>query len=133
MSFLTCLQKVIDRENLTAAEAREVMEEILEGRATTPLIAALLVALRMKGETAGELLGFARAMRSKAVPVRPELDGEPLLDTCGTGGDGSCTFNVSTVSALVVAAAGVKVAKHGNRSVSSQCGSADILEALGVN
>jgi anthranilate phosphoribosyltransferase len=133
MSFLTYLHKVINRENLTAAEARSVMDLILSGDVSTPQTAALLVALRMKGETSEELLGFARAMRSKAVPVQPELNGEPLLDTCGTGGDGAGTFNVSTVSALVVAAAGVKVAKHGNRSVSSQCGSADILEALGVN
>ena len=132
MSFVPYLHKTVGRENLSASEAQAVMDLILTGQASTPLIAAFLVALRMKGETPDELLGFARAMRAKAVPVRPELNGEPLIDTCGTGGDGSCTFNVSTVSALVVAGAGVKVAKHGNRSISSQCGSADILEALGV-
>ena len=107
------------------------MDLILDGEATAPLIAAMLVALRMKGETPEELLGFARSMRARAVAVRPELNGEALIDTCGTGGDGSCTFNVSTVSALVIAGAGVKVAKHGNRSISSQCGSADVFEALG--
>ena len=132
MSFVSYLNRAVARENLTAAEAQAVMDLILDGQATTPLIAAMLVALRMKGETPEEMLGFARAMRAKAVPVRPDVTGEPLIDTCGTGGDGACTFNVSTVSALVIAGAGVKVAKHGNRSISSRCGSADILEGLGV-
>ena len=131
-SFVSYLHRAIARENLTAADAQNVMDAILDGEATTPLIAALLVALRMKGETPDELLGFARSMRARAVPVQASEPGEPLVDTCGTGGDGACTFNVSTVAALVVAGAGVKVAKHGNRSISSQCGSADILEALGV-
>jgi anthranilate phosphoribosyltransferase len=133
MSFVAYLHKAIGRENLTAGEACAVMDLILAGEASTAQIAAFLVALRMKGETPDELLGFARAMRSRAVQVEPGLNGEPLIDTCGTGGDGACTFNVSTVAALVVAGAGVKVAKHGNRSISSHCGSADILEALGVN
>jgi anthranilate phosphoribosyltransferase len=133
MLFFTYLHKAINGEHLSADEARSAMDLILEGAVTTPQMAGFLVALRMKGETAEELLGFARAMRSKAVPVNAEVNGEPLIDTCGTGGDGACTFNVSTVAALVVAAVGVKVAKHGNRSISSHCGSADILEGLGVN
>jgi anthranilate phosphoribosyltransferase len=133
MSFASYLSKTVSRENLSAAEAELAMNLILCGEATSAQIAALLVALRMKGETPEELLGFARAMRARSVRVNPELDGEVLLDTCGTGGDGSCTFNISTVAAFVIAGAGVKVAKHGNRSISSQCGSADILEALGAN
>jgi anthranilate phosphoribosyltransferase len=110
---------VVARENLTAADSQSVMDAILDGQAGTPLIAALLVALRMKGETPDELLGFARSMRGRAIRVDAAAPGEPLVDTCGTGGDGAFTFNV-------------KVAKHGNRSISSQCGSADVLEALGV-
>lgn len=132
MSFVSYLHKVVNRENLTEAEAELVMNLVLSGEVGTPLLAAFLVGLRMKGETASELVGFARAMRARAVPVEPGVAG-PLLDTCGTGGDGACTFNISTVAAFVVAGAGVVVAKHGNRSISSQCGSADILEALGVN
>ncbi|HYO80307.1 MAG TPA: anthranilate phosphoribosyltransferase [Bryobacteraceae bacterium] len=132
MSFLTYLHKVVSRENLTAAEAQTAMQLILDGETSTTVISAFLVAERMKGETPDELLGFARAIRSRAVTIRPGAPGEPLVDTCGTGGDGACTFNISTVAAFVTAGAGVKVAKHGNRSISSQCGSADILEALGV-
>ena len=107
------------------------MGMILSGQATPSQIAAFLVALRMKGESIGELAGFARAMRQAATPIR--VDGsEPLVDTCGTGGDGGATFNISTVAAFVIAGAGVRVAKHGNRSLSSRCGAADLMESLGV-
>ena len=129
--LLPFLHKVAERGDLTADEARQAMLAILAGDISTAQIAAFLVALRMKGETAAELLGFARAMREKA--QRVEIDG-PLLDTCGTGGDGAGTFNISTIAAFVVAGAGARVAKHGNRSTTlgSRCGSADILEALGI-
>jgi anthranilate phosphoribosyltransferase len=130
--LLPFLRKISAREDLSAAQARDAMLVILSGQATTPQISAFLVGLRGKGETAEELLGFARAMREKAATIDVGLDSEPLLDTCGTGGDGGTTFNISTVAAFVVAGAGVRVAKHGNRSFSSQCGSADILEQLGV-
>ena len=132
MAFISLLHRVANRENLTSADAQQAMELILTGAATTAQIAAFLVALRMKGETADELLGLARAMREKSIRIEHGVDGEPVLDTCGTGGDSCSTFNISTVAALVVAGAGLHVAKHGNRSISSQCGSADILEALGV-
>jgi anthranilate phosphoribosyltransferase len=127
------LHKIAARENLSAAQARDAMLVILNGDATTPQISAFLMGLRTKGETAEELLGFARAMRQKSAAVDAGPSSEPLLDTCGTGGDGGATFNISTVAAFVVAGAGVRVAKHGNRSLSSQCGSADILEHLGVH
>jgi anthranilate phosphoribosyltransferase len=126
------LHKIAAREDLSAAEARDALLVILSGQATTPQISAFLMGLRTKGETAEELLGFARAMREKAATMDVGLDSEPLLDTSGTGGDGGATFNISTVAALVVAGAGVRVAKHGNRSFSSPCGSADLLEELGV-
>jgi anthranilate phosphoribosyltransferase len=132
MSFVSYLQRAANRQNLTLAEARLAMDLILSGEASSALIAAFLVALKMKGETPEELLGFAGAMRDRSVKVNAGLNGEPLLDTCGTGGSGPCTFNISTIAALVVAGAGVKVAKHGNRSNSTRCGSADILESLGV-
>ncbi len=132
MSLLPFLHRVAERENLSAAEAEQAMNVILAGEATTAQIGAFLVALRMKGETGEEVLGFARAMRAKATPVEVGLAGEPLLDVVGTGGDGHATFNISTTAAFVAAGAGVKVAKHGNRSISSRCGAADVLESLGV-
>ncbi len=132
MSLIPYLQRAVERKDLAAADAQQAMLVILSGGASTAQIAAFLVALRMKGETAAELLGFARAMRAMASPIPGDLGSGPLLDTCGTGGDGRATFNISTVSAFVVAGAGVRVAKHGNRSISSRCGSADVLERLGV-
>ena len=124
------IAKLIDRQHLTEAEAEAVMQEIMGGQATPAQIAAYLTALRMKGETADEITGSARAMRAKAVRIRPA---DPLVvDTCGTGGDGGTTFNVSTTVAFVVAGAGLTVAKHGNRAVSSRSGSADVLKCLGV-
>ncbi len=127
----TAIKKVVEGDDLTTEEAQEVMDLIMEGNATDAQIAALLTALRLKGETIDEITGFARCMRSKAIAVKPKA--EFLVDTCGTGGDGADTFNISTTTAFVVAGAGVKVAKHGNRSVSSHCGSADVLEALGIS
>jgi anthranilate phosphoribosyltransferase len=133
MSLIPYLHCVADRVHLGQADAYEAMSTILEGQATGPQIAAFLVALRMKGEAVDELVGFASAMRQKACAVDAGSNSQPLLDTCGTGGDGASTFNISTVAALVVAGAGARVAKHGNRSISSRCGSADLMEALGVN
>lgn len=125
------INKVVTGNDLSEQEAAGLMDEILSGRATDAQIASLITALRIKGETVEEITGFARAMREKATPVPTKC---PLiLDTCGTGGDGSNTFNISTTVAFVLAGAGVPVAKHGNRSVSSKSGSADVLEALGVN
>ena len=133
MSLLPYLERVIERTGLSPEEAQAAMETILQGHASQPQIAAFLVALRMKGESVDELVGFARAMRRMALRIDARLDGEPLLDTCGTGGDALGTFNISTIAAFVVAGAGVRVAKHGNRSISSRCGSADLLEALGIS
>jgi anthranilate phosphoribosyltransferase len=133
MSLLPYLERVVERVSLTPEDAHAAMHVILAGEAGPALIAAFLTALRMKGETVGELVGFARAMREMAEPVPVDLDGQVLLDTCGTGGGGPPTFNISTIVAFVVAGAGVRVAKHGNRSNSNPCGSADLLEAMGVN
>jgi anthranilate phosphoribosyltransferase len=132
MSLLPYIERIVTHENLSAEEAESAMHVILSGEASVAQLAAFLTALRMKGETVDELAGFARAMRAKAAPVNVGLDGATLLDTCGTGGDRSDTFNISTVAAFVVAGAGVHVAKHGNRSISSKCGSADLLEGLGI-
>jgi anthranilate phosphoribosyltransferase len=129
------LAKIVAEEDLSRVEAEAAMEQILSGEASDALIASLLTALRMKGETVDELVGFATAMRRHATPIFPGSSPvaiEALVDTCGTGGDASGTFNVSTAAAFVVAGAGVHVAKHGNRSISSRCGSADVLEHLGV-
>src|ERR1700719_4720047 len=130
------------RQSLSRDEARAVMSQVLSGKCTDVQIAGLLVALHMKGETVEEIVGFAEAIRAAAVPLglhanhTVDVSGterDALVDTCGTGGDASGTFNISTSTALVVAGAGVRVAKHGNRSVTSKCGSADVMEALGVN
>jgi anthranilate phosphoribosyltransferase len=129
--FTPLIEKLQRRQDLSVDEAAAAMTEIMDGRAVPAQIAGLLIALAMKGERPAEVVGLARVMRAKATPLsRPA--GE-VFDTCGTGGDRAHTFNVSTVAALVVAACGVRVAKHGNRSVSSRCGSADLFEALGVN
>jgi len=133
MSILAFLHRVADRRSLSREEAFEAMQAILGGQVSPAQMAAFLTALRMKGETVEELVGFARAMRAMAAPVNAGVPGEVLLDTCGTGGDASGTFNISTVAAFVVAGAGVRVAKHGNRSLSSQCGSADLLESMGID
>jgi anthranilate phosphoribosyltransferase len=131
MAFLSHLHRVADGGMLSRAEAYETMSAILEGDATNAQIAGLLVAIKMRGEVAEEIVGFAQAMRARMVPV-PGLAGLPLIDTCGTGGDGVGTFNISTIVALVLAGAGLHVAKHGNRSASGTFGSADLLEALGA-
>jgi anthranilate phosphoribosyltransferase len=140
--ILEALHQVANhRRSLSRDEARAVMSEILSGGATDAQIAALLVALHMKGETVEEIVGFAEAIRVAATPLElsrnsaldvSDTERDALVDTCGTGGDASGTFNISTATALTVAGAGVRVAKHGNRSVTSKCGSADVVEALGV-
>ena len=131
MDIREAIQTVVAGAHLSEAQAAAVAAEIMRGQATSAQIAALLVALRVKGETVDEISGFARAMRAGATAAPARSD--DLVDTCGTGGDGARTFNISTVAALVAAGAGCKVAKHGNRSVSSRCGSADVLAALGVD
>ena len=141
--ILDALHKIATHgSSLTRDESRAVMSEVLRGEATDAQIGALLVALHMKGETVDEIVGFAQAIRAEAASLRTEagealdLSGtgrDALVDTCGTGGDTSGTFNISTAVALVIAGAGVKVAKHGNRSITSKCGSADVMQALGVN
>ncbi len=129
MSLLPFLHRAAAGSHLSAEEAHQAMSALLEGHSNEVEIAAFLVALKMKGETAAELAGFARALRDRMIVVDA---GPDVIDTCGTGGDGSGTFNISTAAALVMAAAGARVAKHGNRSLASQTGSADVLEALGV-
>src|SRR5215472_1922140 len=141
--ILHVLDRLVNhQESLARAEARAVMSEVLAGKCSDAQIAALLVALHMKGETVEEIVGFAEAIRAAARPLPLEKESgvyvsgtgrDALIDTCGTGGDTSGTFNISTATALVVAGAGVRVAKHGNRSVTSKCGSADVMEALDVN
>jgi anthranilate phosphoribosyltransferase len=139
--IVEAIRKVVERKDLTREEAFALMDAVMSGQATDAQIASFLTALRMKGETVEELIGFARVMREKVSPVKTRhrvhaslsgTDREMLVDTCGTGGDATGTFNVSTATAFVVAGAGIPVAKHGNRSVSSLCGSADVVEALGV-
>jgi anthranilate phosphoribosyltransferase len=127
--MIEAIAKLVRCESLSEDEAAATFEEIMRGDATPVQIAGLLVALRMKGESTDEITGFARTARAMATPI--QVDGD-LLDTCGTGGDGLATFNISTLSAIVAAASGAKVAKHGNRAASSMCGSADVLEQLGV-
>lgn len=139
------IAKVVEHENLTEGETIEVMNQIMSGECTPAQIGALITALRMKGETVDEITGAARVMREHATPIRVgkgvldidrddiNIDRETILDVVGTGGDGTNTFNISTTVSFVVSACGVKVAKHGNRSVSSACGSADVLEKLGIN
>lgn len=141
--ILDALHRIADHhESLSRDEARAVMAEVLSSQCTDSQIAALLVALHMKGETVEEIVGFAEAIRAAATPLNLQsgsaldvsgTERDALVDTCGTGGDASSTFNISTATAFVVAGAGVRVAKHGNRSVTSKCGSADVMEALGVN
>src|SRR3984893_4326885 len=141
--ILDALKRIAnDRQSLSREEAHAVMTEILTGQCSDAQIAELLVALHMKGETVEEIVGFAEAIRTAAIPLKLHSDSvldssdtgrDALVDTCGTGGDSRGTFNISTATAFVVAGAGVRVAKHGNRSVTSKCGSADVMEALGVN
>jgi anthranilate phosphoribosyltransferase len=128
--IVEALAKVVERQSLTRDEAAAVMGDIMEDRATPAQFGAFVTALRLKGETPEEIAGMAQVMRDKSLKVATDL---PVVDTCGTGGDGSGTFNVSTAAAFVVAGAGQPVAKHGNRGMTSQCGSADVLEALGAN
>ena len=131
MMFLSALNSVIDGNDLTENEMVSAMTDIMEGNVTDSQLAAFLTALHIKGETVAEIVGAARVMRAKAEKLN--IKATPLVDTCGTGGDKADTFNISTASALVAAGAGVNIAKHGNRAVSSRSGSADVLKCLGVN
>lgn len=129
-----CIKKLVDKKDLSKMEATAAMEEILEGKVTSVCLAAFLTALKLKGETSEEISAFVRVLRGKSQGFC--FEGErfrDIVDTCGTGGDEKSTFNISTTAAFIAAGAGVKIAKHGNRSVSSKCGSADVLEALGVS
>ena len=130
MDIKGAIAHLVQGQDLTETEAEAIMEQIMSGQATTAQIGGFLIALRLKGETVGEVTGFARAMRRNATPVRSRR--RLLVDTCGTGGDGCGSINISTMAAFVLAGAGLAVSKHGNRSVSSKCGSADVLQALGV-
>ncbi|HNX16702.1 MAG TPA: anthranilate phosphoribosyltransferase [Methanoregula sp.] len=132
MTLKGAIATVVEGRNLAPEEAAAVMDTIMNGNATQAQIGGFLAALRMKGETTDEIAAFARVMRSHAIRISPQVTGT-LVDTCGTGGDGAQTFNISTAAAFVAAGAGVPVVKHGNRGVSSRCGSADVLAALGVN
>ncbi|RQD77635.1 MAG: anthranilate phosphoribosyltransferase, partial [Candidatus Syntrophonatronum acetioxidans] len=125
------IDRVVKGKDLSIEESRKIMDLIMSGGATEAQIASFLTALRMKGETVEEITGCARVMREKV--TRIEVNCKDMVDTCGTGGDQAGTFNISTTAAFVAAGSGLKVAKHGNRSVSSRCGSADLLEALGIN
>jgi anthranilate phosphoribosyltransferase len=127
-----CLQKLVENKDLSYAEAQDSLKEVMAGEATNAQIAAFLTALRMKGETVEELTALAKVMREQCVRISPSIQGR-LIDTCGTGGDKVKTFNISTATAFVVAGAGVAIAKHGNRAVTSKSGSADVLEHLGLN
>ncbi len=131
MDMQAAIRRVTERQDLDAEEMHDVMQLIMTGQATPSQIGGFLIGLRMKGESVDEIAAAAKVMRELATPV--PVAGDHLVDTCGTGGDGASTFNISTASAMVTAAAGAQVAKHGNRSVSSSCGSADVLEAAGVN
>jgi anthranilate phosphoribosyltransferase len=131
MEIQSALRKVVERQDLTEEEMVAVMNRIMEGGADASMLAAFLTALRMKGESVGEIAGAAKSMRDKAESLKASA--ETIVDTCGTGGDGTGTFNISTAAAFVVAGAGITVAKHGNRAVSSRSGSADVLKCLGVN
>ena len=126
------IQRVVEGSELDTAEATAAMNAIMTGEVTNAQVGALVTALRMKGETVDEIAGFAQAMRNHALKVETDSEEKPLLDTCGTGGDHSNSFNISTTATFVIAAAGVRIAKHGNRAASSRCGSADLLEGLGV-
>ncbi len=132
MAILPYLHRIVTKEDLPLPDAEAAMRVLLTGGESLPLIAAFLAVLRTKGETAEELAGFAMAMREAGTAVPLDFSLGPVVDTCGTGGDGAHTFNISTVAAFVVAGCGIRVAKHGNRAISSRCGSADVLEALGI-
>jgi len=141
MHIIEGIRRVVEGQHLSRSEAESIMNEIMSGQTANAQIASFLTALRMKCETVDELIGFAKVMRAKASPIRPQTavgaafsgtDREMLVDTCGTGGDATGTFNISTATAFVVAGAGIRIAKHGNRSASSLCGSADVVEALGI-
>ncbi len=131
MTLAPVISRLVERNDLMEGEAEEAMRSVMRGEATPAELASLLTALQMKGETSHEIAAFARVLREHAVRIRPKVSGV-LVDTCGTGGDHSHTFNISTTAAFVAAGGGVPIVKHGNRSISSRCGSADVLEALGI-